>query len=102
MECIERARQVMREGSHPSFIRFPRLCVHALLHEWAGKLNCALLSGKLPWAAVSVWGFEDAPLSWGKHEHGFLQGGENDYTFIMFPDESYWLFLAPGTHDTFS
>ena len=26
-------------------------------------------AGKCAWAAVSVWGFEDAPVSWGRAEH---------------------------------
>jgi ribonuclease P/MRP protein subunit RPP40 len=31
-------------------------------------------SGQLPWASVVVWGFEDAPLSWGSSAHCFADG----------------------------
>ena len=42
--------------------------------------------GALPWAALTVWGFADAPVSWGLQEHRFtLQGAENDYVVVVLP-----------------
>ena len=42
--------------------------------------------GKVPWAALTVWGFADAPVSWGLEEHHFGHGGaENDYTLVLLP-----------------
>ncbi|KAK9449772.1 ribonuclease P 40kDa subunit-domain-containing protein [Limtongia smithiae] len=35
------------------------------------------------WAIMAVYGFEDAPVSWGAEEHGFLVSGENDYMLVM-------------------
>jgi hypothetical protein len=56
----------------------------------------------IPWIGVTVWGFEDAPLSWGDNQHHFLLSGENDYTFVLLPQSDYLLFIALGTYDTFS
>ena len=40
----------------------------------------------MPWAALSVWGFADAPVSWGLREHGHdHRGSENDYSVIVLP-----------------
>ena len=42
--------------------------------------------GAVPWAALTVWGFADAPVSWGLQEHRFtLQGAENDYVVVVLP-----------------
>ncbi|KAK2822946.1 hypothetical protein Q5P01_023011 [Channa striata] len=52
------------------------------------------------WASLTVHGFVDSPVSWGVREHGFLRGGENLYTLLMFHDHTYHLHLATGAHDT--
>lgn len=49
-------------------------------------------SGEAPWVALQVWGFEDAPVSWGSREHGHAEGGENHYTYVVGPDGRYLLF----------
>jgi ribonuclease P/MRP protein subunit RPP40 len=38
-------------------------------------------SGQLPWASLVVWGFQDAPLSWGTSAHCFADG--IDQVYIM-------------------
>ncbi|KAL6073530.1 Ribonuclease P protein subunit p40 [Balamuthia mandrillaris] len=76
-----------------------------LPHHITQCLNLArkhVREGIVPFAIVSVWGFQDSPVSWGKHQHSFLYGGENDYTFVVLPHEQYLLYLATGTFDTFS
>jgi hypothetical protein len=56
-----------------------------------------------PFVVVTVWGFTDAPVSWGMQEHGFLNSGDNSYTYVLFPDDGrYWLYTAVGPHDMFS
>ncbi|XP_063441897.1 ribonuclease P protein subunit p40-like [Mytilus trossulus] len=57
---------------------------------------------KLPWCSVTVQGFMDSPLSWKQREHGYLNNGDNLYTFIIFPDDSYWLYSAYGSYDLVS
>ncbi|XP_078687948.1 ribonuclease P protein subunit p40-like [Branchiostoma floridae x Branchiostoma belcheri] len=52
-----------------------------------------------PWAALTVHGFADSPVSWARREHGFHHGGENLYTLLIFRDSTYWLFQAVGTND---
>ncbi len=56
------------------------------------------------WAAVHVWGFRDAPVSWhgARHGHGPLLGGENDYTVLLLPGDQYVLYVAAGEGDHFS
>ena len=69
---------------------------HAL--RWSGMLAPSVVRGLLmqavalvergavPWAALTVWGFADAPVSWGLQEHRFtLQGAENDYVVVVLP-----------------
>lgn len=52
-----------------------------------------------PWVALNVWGFQDSPVSWGLHEHGFQGSGDNMASFTVFPDGSYIFFAAVGSHD---
>lgn len=55
------------------------------------------------WAAVHVWGFPDAPVSWhgAPHGRGPILGGENDYTLLLLPGDQYVLFVAAGEGDSF-
>ncbi|KAK9830976.1 hypothetical protein WJX81_004532 [Elliptochloris bilobata] len=90
-------------------------CVLAA-HRWQGLLASdsvermigacrrLLAARACPWAAVSVWGFEDAPVSWGGAEHGrsALGGGENDYHVLLLLGEQYALFVAAGAADGFT
>ncbi|XP_013402583.1 ribonuclease P protein subunit p40-like [Lingula anatina] len=71
-----------------------------------GTINCLIeslrdymKSSTSPWACVTVHGFTDSPVSWRRNEHGHHKGGENLYTFVLFPSEDYWLYMAVGTHD---
>lgn len=60
--------------------------------------------GSCAWAAVHVWGFQDAPVSWhgAMHGHGPMLGGENDYTVLLLPGGQYVLYVAAGEGDHFS
>lgn len=60
--------------------------------------------GACPWAAVHVWGFVDAPVSWQGTEHGCgpVMGGENDYVVLLLPDDQYVLFVSAGEGDGFA
>jgi len=53
----------------------------------------------LPWAAVHVWGFADSPVSWTGKDHGYLAGGDNDYTLLLLPHGRAVTFTCVGTHD---
>ncbi|KAI8363559.1 ribonuclease P 40kDa subunit-domain-containing protein [Mortierella sp. GBAus27b] len=37
------------------------------------------------WTNFTVWGFQDAPISWRGEEHGHLMNGENMYSFFLWP-----------------
>ena len=51
------------------------------------------------WIAVSVWGFEDSPISWNGCEHGSYMWGDNHYVVILFRDSQYWTMTSLGSHD---
>uniref|UniRef100_A0A8C3WD03 Ribonuclease P/MRP subunit p40 n=1 Tax=Catagonus wagneri TaxID=51154 RepID=A0A8C3WD03_9CETA len=52
-----------------------------------------------PWVTLSVQGFADSPVSWRESEHGFRQGGEHLYNFVIFNNRDYWLQMAVGAND---
>ena len=46
----------------------------------------AVRSQQLPWATVVVWGFADAPVSWGTSAHRFAAGaGDNVSVVLVLP-----------------
>ena len=51
------------------------------------------------WVAVTVWGVEDACVSWDGAEHGYLWGGENMYTLFVFPGRRVCAVVARGAAD---
>eukprot|EP00038_Savillea_parva_P012852 m.207342 g.207342 ORF g.207342 m.207342 type:complete len:358 (-) comp23693_c0_seq1:35-1108(-) len=56
-------------------------------------------SGLVPWVAVTVWGFQDTPVSWGSREHGFLEGGENHTVYVVGSHERYLRFTSLDPSD---
>ena len=54
------------------------------------------------WLCLSVNGFVDSITSWKNYEHGYGISGENDYKYIIFQDESYWLLQTLGQDDIYS
>ncbi|XP_070576027.1 ribonuclease P protein subunit p40-like [Ptychodera flava] len=90
----------------------PQTISKAVKHQWRGLITPDSV-GKLleslrkyigkkaaPWASLTVHGFMDSPVSWKKREHGFYVSGENLYTFVVFPDDRYWLYMTVSSHDT--
>ncbi|XP_075878303.1 ribonuclease P protein subunit p40 [Nelusetta ayraudi] len=71
------------------------------IHQLIQQIRCYLEQpGHQSWAALTVHGFTDSPVSWGGSEHGVLRGGENFYSLLIFRDHTYQLHLATGAHDT--
>ncbi|KAG0016645.1 Ribonuclease P protein subunit p40 [Entomortierella chlamydospora] len=68
----------------------------------------------LSWANFTVWGFQDAPISWLNKEHGHLVSGENMYSFFLWsssiqyqenthPDTGIYVLLeSVAAHDAHS
>ncbi|XP_022108716.1 ribonuclease P protein subunit p40-like isoform X2 [Acanthaster planci] len=84
----------------------------AVYHRWSGLITSETILHMLdvlrlevqcrhvPWAALTVHGFADSPVSWVNREHGFHKYGNNLYTFVIFPKEQrYWLVIGIGDHD---
>eukprot|EP01083_Nonionella_stella_P131773 400584_1 len=78
----------------------------ALSHRWRGMIPSGAPSGKLaearslvdsgqvPWAALSVWGFPDSPVSWTPNEHTFTLSGDNGWTWIVLPGGRVWEIIS--------
>ena len=106
LSCDESA---YASGEHP-------LSADMTCLKWEGLLPaCSIMDaialcrseiarGACPWAAVSVWGFVDAPASWHGTEHGRgpVMGGENDYIVLVLPGDQYALFVSAGEGDGFA
>ncbi|KAG0095561.1 Ribonuclease P protein subunit p40 [Podila epicladia] len=66
------------------------------------------------WANMTVWGFQDSPISWRGREHGHMLSGENMYSFFLWsgnlmpndkenPDKGVYVLLENvGGHDAHS
>jgi ribonuclease P/MRP protein subunit RPP40 len=63
------------------------------------KFLALVNEGELPWCCFSVWGFEDAPISWKNLEHSYYETGENDYVFFLLPESKIFLYKVTGLHD---
>ena len=61
--------------------------------------QCLEADGSFPWAALSVWGFEDAPVSWRTNEHGWHFSGDNNYTVVLFRTGQFWHLTSLASHD---
>jgi hypothetical protein len=59
-------------------------------------------SGEFPWAMLTVWGFEDTPVSFKECQHFNSFSGENNFTIILFPGGEYVLSAVVGPEDEFS
>jgi len=78
------------------------LIAPAAAAEKLRMLRSIVESGRVPFAVLSVWGFEHAPVSWSKNEHWSLGAGENDYTFVVLPHDNYLLYRSVGESDATS
>ncbi|KAJ3172145.1 Ribonuclease P protein subunit p40 [Geranomyces variabilis] len=58
--------------------------------------------GTPAWAAAMVWGFRDSPVSWREQEHGYGDGGENDFLILLEGKGQCVVFQAVGSKDAFS
>lgn len=82
-------------------------------HTWRGFLSSQQVrrclealrplvsAGKLPWAALGVWGFADAPVAWLGREHGVQRAMSNEshYMLLLLPDDSYCVFIGLGPNE---
>ncbi|KAK2164644.1 hypothetical protein LSH36_61g11028 [Paralvinella palmiformis] len=59
-------------------------------------------SGKIPWVAMTVHGFQDSPVSWGQQEHGYFDSGDNFYSIVLFPDDGVWIYKGLSFLDLLS
>ncbi|XP_041376129.1 ribonuclease P protein subunit p40-like isoform X2 [Gigantopelta aegis] len=75
---------------------FSPATIEHMIHQMRSLLTTHT---NIPWASLTVHGFLDSPVSWSHREHGFHSEGDNSYTFLVFPDQQYWLYSAFGSND---
>lgn len=100
LEALPLAAQTVY-GTTLENLRFDQITGAVELYSWSGMISIeqvqrsvaraeSLLQERaVPWAALTVWGFSDAPVSWGNTEHN------DDYTC---PENNYTLLLMPHSH----
>ncbi|XP_071820009.1 ribonuclease P protein subunit p40-like isoform X2 [Apostichopus japonicus] len=109
------ANQVGGPGIYSSSYTCPEPCEEVkgiTCQRWSGLISSEKIKQLLkalrsfvksdafvPWAALTVHGFDDSPVSWWRKEHGFHKNGCNLYTILILPDDTYWLYMAIGTND---
>ncbi len=56
---------------------------------------------RVPWAAVHVWGFADAPVAWQGLEHApaWDGAGESAYTVLFMSEGDFCVFKALGPNE---
>ena len=73
---------------------------HSLLSVYhRNYMSSSTHDQSIPWISVTVWGFEDSPVSWRTNEHGWFLSGDNHCTLILFPNYGYWCMQMLATHD---
>lgn len=56
--------------------------IHQTWTDLCGLLASKKLPAEVEWAALTVHGFDNSPISWGDKAHSVLTGGENCYTVL--------------------
>lgn len=113
------------ESGRVASVRWRGLIAAEFCESLLDRVRQQVKAKSLPWAAVMVWGFPDALVSWKqqtraarknagktKHknadaeaspwvsrEHGFLENGSNNYTILLLPNDEYFLLQTLGPHD---
>ncbi|GAB1600724.1 ribonuclease P protein subunit p40-like [Argonauta hians] len=64
------------------------------------ELRTIVTKYNLKWSAMTIHGYTDSPVTWEMREHGFQYNGDNLYTYVIFPEDVYWLYTAVGSLDT--
>ncbi|TMW60880.1 hypothetical protein Poli38472_000922 [Pythium oligandrum] len=104
------------EPQELSTVRWRGLIANEFVERAMDKARESVQNGTVPWAAVTVWGFPDAIVSWEQEyesasnkknparevksrEHGYLLNGSNNYTFLLLPKDEYFVLQEVGPHD---
>ncbi|KAK7203017.1 ribonuclease P 40kDa subunit-domain-containing protein [Myxozyma melibiosi] len=68
-----------------SLVRIEGMITSGVVHKMFKNLIINLPEDK--WAVLTVYGFDDSPVSWRSEEHSYLLSGENGYTIVIKPCE---------------
>lgn len=74
------------------------------VHQKIQAAQHAVASQQLPWAAVSVWGWQDSPVAWADMEHSSapnlgLGGSESSYAVLVLPGQDLLILRALSAGD---
>jgi ribonuclease P/MRP protein subunit RPP40 len=98
--CCPQPNTVMSDDGR--VFQLSGFCTPDSLLRLLDKLRELIKTQRLPWISFTVHGFADTPVSWSSREHGYRDNGDNLYTFVLFPNDMYWLYQATGMADTVS
>eukprot|EP01129_Flabellula_baltica_P003374 TRINITY_DN13147_c0_g1_i1.p1 TRINITY_DN13147_c0_g1~~TRINITY_DN13147_c0_g1_i1.p1 ORF type:complete len:345 (+),score=57.83 TRINITY_DN13147_c0_g1_i1:54-1088(+) len=92
----------MKTMSSPLYVSksrgiFPSQNILTILNECKDSID----NSESNFIVLSVWGFEDSPVSWKQSEHSVLFEGVNDYHIILTP-EKVILQVHTSPYDQFS
>ncbi|GLD91968.1 hypothetical protein PINS_up000501 [Pythium insidiosum] len=127
-ELIEQQQQAT-EDKELSTVRWRGLIAPGFVQRIVDEARDAVKRGAIPWAALTVWGFQDAMVSWQQEpaqaqrhrrekrrpekskkaedaapalvnrEHGFMVNGDNQFTFLVLPNDEYFVLQSLGPQD---
>ncbi|XP_069113769.1 ribonuclease P protein subunit p40-like [Argopecten irradians] len=88
-----------RQAEASLYVQYKGFFSPTTIHRVLEELRNHIQKTKVPWACLTVHGFVDSPVSWETKEHGFLTGGDNIYTILLFPRQQYWCYRAFSFYD---
>ncbi|KAJ0406840.1 hypothetical protein P43SY_008862 [Pythium insidiosum] len=123
--------QQQQADNELSTVRWRGLFAAGFVQRMLDEARDAVKRGAIPWAALTVWGFQDALVSWQQEpaqaqrhrrekrrsdrtkktedtpaapgvvsrEHGYLVNGDNELTFLLLPNDEYFVLQNVGPHD---
>jgi ribonuclease P/MRP protein subunit RPP40 len=51
------------------------------------------------WTSLTCWGYKDSPFTWGQMGHYQYFNSENDYTFLLLPNQkTAYIYQLYGSH----
>ncbi|KAI8072184.1 ribonuclease P [Gilbertella persicaria] len=83
-----------------TLIHFKGLLPTTNIHNIMTIVRKLMVSGVTSeWASITCWGYQDSPFTWsqmGPHYH--YLNGENDYTFLLLPNKTAYVYQLLGSH----
>lgn len=86
----------------PSHLYVAHTYTHTQVLHLISAAQSLIAQGACPWACLTVWGFPQAPVAWGGHEHRLDargMGSTSHYSVLLLPGGGTLFFKAMGGND---